>query len=81
MIYGGLPDASLEQAITHLEAAARLAPGEPAHAIELAYALRAAGRNDDARRSLERGLLLPSRNRNDEVALARGRVLQRALAP
>lgn len=81
VFYGGLPQASLAEGITHLETAARIAPGEPAHAIELAYAYHAAGRDDDARRALERGLRLPSRNRNDDVALARGRALQRTLSP
>ena len=73
LIYGGLPGASREKAITHLEKAVALAPERVPHHLELGFAYLAAGREDDARRSFERGLALPSRERYDEPAKARAR--------
>ena len=73
LIYGGLPDASRETAIAHLERAVALAPERVPHHVELGFAYLSAGRKDDARRSFERGLALPSRERYDEPAKTRAR--------
>jgi tetratricopeptide (TPR) repeat protein len=73
LIYGGLPDASVGQAITHLERAVALAPNVAPHHLELGFAYLAAGRTADARHAFTRGLALPSVGKHDEAAKARAR--------
>lgn len=73
LIYGGLPDASAATAIAHLERAVALAPQTCPHHLELGFAYWAAGRQADARSSIERGLALPSVGKHDEAAKARAR--------
>lgn len=73
LIYGGLPDASKEEAVRCLERAVALAPTRVPHHLELGFALLAAGREDDARTSFERGLDLPSTELYDEAAKKRAR--------
>lgn len=73
LIYGGLPGASREEAIRHLEKAVALAPRRVPHHLELGLAYLDAGRKEDARRSLERGFRLPSVERYDEPAKDRAR--------
>ncbi len=81
LFYGGLPPASNEAAISHLERAVALEPGELTHHIELGFALAAAGRTTEARAAWERGLALPSRAKHDEAAKHRARVALRDTAP
>jgi tetratricopeptide (TPR) repeat protein len=73
VIYGGLPAASVEQAIVHLERAVALAPRVGPHHLELGFAYRAANRFDDARNAFERGLALPSIGKHDDAAKTRAR--------
>jgi len=73
LFYGGLPTASVGAAVTHLERAVALEPGELTHHIELGFAYFAAGRTDDAKAAWERGLALPSRGKHDEPAKRRAR--------
>lgn len=73
LIYGGLPGASREEAIRHLETALELAPRRVPHHAELGFAYLAAGREEEARRCLERSLALPSTERYDEPAKDRAR--------
>lgn len=77
LLYGGLPEASFADAVTHLEKAVALEPQVPSHAVELGFAYAAAGRADDARRSWERSLQLPARLKHDTPAQQRA---MRALA-
>ncbi|MEO0054418.1 MAG: hypothetical protein RLZZ50_365 [Verrucomicrobiota bacterium] len=77
VVYGGLPDASKETAIRHLERAAALAPARVPHQVELGFAYRSAGRETDARLTFERALALPPKERYDASAQERAR---RALA-
>lgn len=79
VVYGGLPGASREEAIRHLEKAVALAPGRVPHHLELGFAYLAAGRKEDARRSFERGLALPSKERYDEAAKRRARAALKKL--
>lgn len=72
-IYGGLPEASNDEAIRRLERAVELAPSRVPHHLELGFAYLAAGRKTEARASFERGLGLPSVERYDESAKARAR--------
>ncbi len=79
LFYGGLPDASFEAAVTHLERAVALEPGDPNHVLELGFAYAAAGRAEDARREWRRGLELPERGKHDAAAKRRARdALERA---
>ncbi|WP_221032273.1 hypothetical protein [Actomonas aquatica] len=73
LIYGGLPDASLDDAISHLERAVELEPDALAHHLELGFAYQAAGRIAEAQEQLEYGLQLPSQKKHDEIAKARAR--------
>ncbi|MEY4688287.1 MAG: hypothetical protein RIR76_2310 [Verrucomicrobiota bacterium] len=73
LFYGGLPGASIAEAIRHLERAAELEPGQLKHHLELGFAYRAAGREADARTAFSRGLAMPSGEKHDESAKARAR--------
>ena len=75
LVYGGLPEATYEDAIEHLQRAVALEPGVLAHHLELGFAYEAAGRDDEAREQFELGLALPSREKHDELAKARAREL------
>lgn len=79
LIYGGLPDASAEAAIRHLERAVALAPDTLAHHLELGFAYLAAGRTGDARQAFERGLALPPREKHDVSARERAEQALRQL--
>jgi tetratricopeptide (TPR) repeat protein len=73
VIYGALPDASVDQAIEHLERAVALAPQVAPHHLELGFAYLAADRPADARAAFNRGLALPSTGKHDEAAKTRAR--------
>jgi Flp pilus assembly protein TadD len=73
LFYGGLPAASTAEAVRQLERAMALEPDEPAHRIELGFALLADGKSVAARQAFEAGLALPSRAKHDEPAKARAR--------
>ena len=73
LLYGGLPEASHEQAITHLRRAVELEPEELNHHLELGFACAAAGKKDEARSSWDHGLALASRGKHDEPAKQRAR--------
>jgi tetratricopeptide (TPR) repeat protein len=72
-VYGRLPDASLEQAEEYLQRAIRTGPPRVVHHIELGRTLIALGRTEEGRQQIERGLALPSREKDDEETKARGR--------
>lgn len=72
-VYGSLPDASLAQAAELLERAIRTGPPRVVHHIELGRTYAALGRTDEARAQLQKGLALPSREKDDEETKARGR--------
>ena len=73
-VYGGLPPASLDEAVNHLRKATELEPTETTHWLELGMALSAAGRIPEARESWHRGLSMPTRSKYDESAKERARV-------
>lgn len=79
LAYGGLPPASHEQAIAHLERAAKLSPTLVAHALELGFAYQAAGRHAEARAQFQKGLALPSAEKHDESAKQRTRAALESL--
>jgi len=71
LFLGGLPPASHTEAIAHLRQAVALEPEEPAHHLELGFALAAAGVSPEARLAWEKGLQLTSRGKHDEPAKQR----------
>lgn len=73
LFYGGLPDASPEAAVQHLEKAVALEPDELNHHLELGFAYAAAGRAAEARSAWQRGLAMPERGRHDTAAKRRAR--------
>jgi tetratricopeptide (TPR) repeat protein len=80
MIYGQFPDASLEQAAEYFQRAIRVGPPRVVHHIELGRTYAALGRSEDARREIETGLSLPSREKDDEETKERGRRLLNRLS-
>lgn len=79
LFYGGLPDASHTEAITHLQRAVALEPDELNHHLELGFACASAGLSADARRHWLAGLAIPARGKHDEPAKARARAALDAL--
>jgi tetratricopeptide (TPR) repeat protein len=78
LLYGGLPDASLAEAIRHLRLAVELEPDELNHVLELGFAYAASGQPALARSEWQRGLAMPSRGKHDEPAKQRAREALRA---
>jgi tetratricopeptide (TPR) repeat protein len=77
VFYGGLAPASPAEALRHLRRAVQLEPAEPAHFIELGFALLANREPALARSAFERGLALPTQARHHAAAKSRA---QSALA-
>lgn len=73
ILYGGLPEASIEEAVFHLEKATELEPENLNHFLELGFAYRAAGEPEKARSSFKRGLSMPIKEKHDEAAKSRAR--------
>ena len=73
LIYGTLPSASNDKAVECFQKAIDLAPQRVSHRIEIGRAYAALGRKDLARDALEKGLALPSREKDDEDTKRRGR--------
>jgi tetratricopeptide (TPR) repeat protein len=71
LFFGGLPKASLAEAVRHLERAATLAPDAVGHQVELAFVYRSSGRIADARTAFTRGLALPEREVHDALSKRR----------
>jgi tetratricopeptide (TPR) repeat protein len=73
LIYGELPAASYEDAAKSFKKAIELAPQRVAHHIELGRTYAAMGQKDLARTELNKGLALPSREKDDAGTKERGR--------
>ena len=73
VVYGGLPPASNEVALKHFRKAVELAPQRVAHHIELGRTYAALGNKEEARTSLNKGLALPNREKDDADTKVRGR--------
>lgn len=79
IVYGGLPDASLDEAAKCFQKAIDLKRDRLCHHIELGRTLAALKKKDEARTSLERGLAMPNRERDDAETKVRGRETLEAL--
>jgi tetratricopeptide (TPR) repeat protein len=73
LVYGGLPPASLDEALQHLQRAVELEPEHVLHRAELGFVLEAAGRHQDAREQWRKSLALPRRQKDDAHAQERAR--------
>ncbi len=65
VVYGELPAASYEKAVEYFEKAVKMAPQRLAHHVQLGRTYLALGRRQEAQMSLERGLALPNREKDD----------------
>lgn len=72
-LYGGLPKASLEDALDHLGTAARLHPEVIPHHVELGITLAAARRYPEAEMELEQALRMPTSWVTDDYYRAKAR--------
>jgi tetratricopeptide (TPR) repeat protein len=79
IVYGGLPDASLEQAKQCYETAMKLNPKRLCHPIELGRTLAEMKRIPEARKLLTQGLAMPDLERDDPDTKKRGREALEAL--
>ncbi|MCB1062902.1 MAG: hypothetical protein KDN20_08285 [Verrucomicrobiae bacterium] len=73
IVYGGLPEASNEEAAAAFEKAIQINPNRVSHHIELGITYAEMGREEDARNAIKRGLALPNKERDDPDTKARGR--------
>lgn len=71
LIYGGLPDASRERAVHHLERAVELDPANLIHHLELGFALSAVGNRTAALQAFRHGLAMEETTINDAAAKQR----------
>jgi tetratricopeptide (TPR) repeat protein len=77
MIYGALPPASNAHAVNYLQTAIALNPNRLIHYIELGRTYAQMGQTAEAKKFLQKGLAMPSKEKDDEDAKAQGReVLQ-----
>lgn len=72
-IYGNLPKGSNEEAAKCLQKAIDLNPNRPMHHVELGRVYAQMGRDDDARRLIDKGLAMPNVDKDDYETKARGR--------
>ena len=79
VVYGGIPAASYEDAVTDFKKAVKIAPQRVSHHVELGRAYAALGQTELARTSLQKGLSLPSREKDDADTKERARVALKAL--
>jgi len=65
VVYGGMPEASNEEAERLFRKAVELAPQRVSHRVELGRTYAALGRKEEARDELRRALSLPNREKDD----------------
>jgi tetratricopeptide (TPR) repeat protein len=78
-VYGKMPPATNEEAIRAMSKAVELEPGNALFHAELGRAYLAAGRNEEAKRELQKSLTLPRRSRDDAGAQDRAKQALRGL--
>ncbi|MEY3480618.1 MAG: hypothetical protein RIQ71_1393 [Verrucomicrobiota bacterium] len=78
-IYGKMPSASYEEAVRCLGKAAQLEPDNALFQAELGRGYLALGKNDEARRALQKSLSLPRRTKDDGEAQQRAKAALREL--
>ena len=78
-VYGGLPKGSFEEAERSLRKAIALRPDRLMHSIELGRIYAQMGRREEARKFLQKGLAMPSVDKDDPEMKALGRELLKKL--
>jgi tetratricopeptide (TPR) repeat protein len=73
MIYGGIPAASNDEAVKCFQKAIALNPKRLLHVIELGRTYALMGRKVEAKRYLEKGLVMPNQEKDDPETKQRGR--------
>ena len=73
MLFGKLPQGSLDEALDHLRTAVRLRPAVVPHHVDLGITLAAAHRYREAEDELERALALPTSWVTDDYYRAKAR--------
>lgn len=73
LVYGGLPPASMKEAVQHLRQAVKLAPVVPAHHAALGMALEADHQLESARACYQRACALPPHDHYDRLMQRRAR--------
>ncbi len=79
LIYGGVPAASYDDAAKYFKQAIAIAPQRVSHHVELGRTYAALGQAELARTSLQRGLALPNREKDDADTKERARAALRKL--
>ena len=74
-VYGGLPPASNQQAVDYFKKAIALAPQSVLHHVELGRTYAALGDDRLAREDLNKGISLPSVEKDDAAAKERARIV------
>ncbi len=73
LVYGGLPNASLDKSKECFEKALKIKGDRVSHHIELGRTLAFMGKKDEARKQIESGLSMPNKERDDPDTKDRGR--------
>ncbi len=73
LVYGSIPPASYDIAVKNFKKAIELAPQRVSHHVELGRTYAALGQKDLARASINKGLALPNREKDDGDTKQRGR--------
>ncbi|WP_243838720.1 hypothetical protein [Prosthecobacter fusiformis] len=73
LVYGELPTASNEEAVTCLKRAISLKPDRLIHYIELGRTYAQMGKKEEARKEINQGLSMPNREKDDPETKRRGR--------
>ena len=79
IVYGGLPDASLEKSRECFEKALKIKQDRVCHHIELGRTLAFMGHKVEARKQIQAGLAMPDRESDDPQTKVRGRATLKEL--
>ncbi len=72
-LFGGLPKADLKVSLAQLDEARKLRPDRLIHQVEYGRTLYMMGRREEGRREIEKGLAMPTTEKDDPEAKARGK--------
>jgi len=79
LVYGGLPEASNEEAVAYFKKAISLNPDRLIHYIELGRTYAQMGKKEEAQENLNKGLSLPNQEKDDPETKERGREVLKSL--
>lgn len=73
VVYGGIPNGSYQEALDHFEKARKINSNRLIHQIEYGRTLAMMGKDDEAKREIQKGLDMPNREADDEESKIRGK--------